>query len=119
MILGIHKSSIYRYMQNGELHVCGTDQNRIMRLSFNALVQKIIMETEIKLRVMKNYISKNQDNFNVMAAARRVPDSVACETKIGTRVPDSVARETKIGTQVPDSVAYETKMGTDKELIPK
>ena len=38
--------------------LAATDETMIMRFSFNAFVQKIILETEIKLKMMKDYIHK-------------------------------------------------------------
>ncbi len=64
-VLGISKRTVYRYIKSGELHACGADETMIMRFSFNAFVQKIILETEIKLILMKNYIQKNQREFNI------------------------------------------------------
>jgi len=64
MILGIHRATIYRYINNGELHTCGADENKIMRFSFNVLVQKIILETEIKLNVLRDYIFRQRRSLN-------------------------------------------------------
>jgi Fic family protein len=69
-ILGISKPTVYRYIRIGELHVCDADKNRIMRFSFNMLVQKMILETEFKLHMMKDYINKHRRNLSVPEVPR-------------------------------------------------
>jgi len=63
-ILGTSKHSVYRYIKKGELYTCGTDETMIMRISFTALVQKLILETEIKLHFLKEYIHKTYKEAN-------------------------------------------------------
>jgi hypothetical protein len=113
-ILGISKPTVYRYIRIGELHVCGTDGNRIMRFSFNLLVQKTILETEIKLNIMKDYIHRKRRNSNVPDQPS-VPSLVKCDTLNGTLVPSLVKRDTLNGTLVPSLVKCDTLNGT---LVP-
>jgi hypothetical protein len=112
MILGIHKTTIYRYIKSGELHACGTDETMIMRFSFNAFVLKTILETEIKLNVMKDHIQKNKIKIGT-SGGLQVPAFVAPATKSGSPVPTFVADATKPGSPLPAFVADATIPGTD------
>lgn len=64
-ILGVSRSTVYRYIKNGELHTCGDDDKRIMKFSFFMLVQREILETEVKLNMLKKFIKTHRENSNI------------------------------------------------------
>jgi predicted DNA-binding protein YlxM (UPF0122 family) len=92
-ILGVSRSTIYRYIKTGELHTCGDDVKRIMRFSFLMLVEREMLETEIKLNILKKYIQTYRGNSNIPAETPGT-SFVDHNTPDGTHVPLSVKRDT-------------------------
>jgi predicted DNA-binding protein YlxM (UPF0122 family) len=110
-VLGISKRTVYRYIKNGDLHACGTDETMIMRFSFNTLVQKTILETEIKLKTMKDHIHKYQRDISIHKTTH-VPAFATHDTKPGSHVPAFATHDTKPGSHVPAFATHDTKPGS-------